>query len=223
MEARPRVLSSSLKCLQLLTTLSEQMIPMSLGTLSELTGQPKGTVHQQLRTLIEAGYVVQNSGGSYQVSLLTIGLGSAALEQERIGSRVAAGIAALAARSGETASLSVLANPDEIFLLYRVSTDSSLLTDLAPGSRMPAGSSASGRVLRAFSVSDDEPQADASVIEIRQRGFAVSADEFLIGMTTIAVPVKLPGVGLAALSLAAPTVRFEQDKLLTLLTRSRVL
>ena len=88
---------------------------------------------------------------------------------------------------------------------------------------MPAGSSASGRVLRAFSVSVDEPQADASVIEIRQRGFAVSADEFLIGMTTIAVPVKLPGVGLAALSLAAPTVRFEQDKLLTLLTRSRVL
>lgn len=204
--------------MHLLTTLSRQEFPTSLSTLSEISGQPKGTVHQQLRTLIEAGYVTQNAAGSYQVSLSTIALGSAALEQERIGAQVASGMAALAAKSGETASLSILRG-DEVFLLYRVNIDSSLIADLAPGSTMPADTSASGRVLRAFSDTSDEP----SSLEVRKHGFAVSIDEFLIGMSTIAVPVRMPGFGLAAMSLAAPTLRFDRERLLTLLTRSRVL
>lgn len=216
---RPRILTSTFKSLQLLTLLSEQPTPLTLGGISELSDQPKASVHQQLRTLVEAGFVTQHSDGSYQVSLSTISLGYAALEQQRLGSPVAAGVAALAARSGEAASLSVLRN-DEIFILYRVSLDSSILTDLAPGSRMPADVSASGRVLRAFS---SDRSDDQELAQIRSQGFAISSNEFLVGMTTIAVPVRLPGSEIAALSLAAPTVRFDQSRLLTLLTRSRVL
>ena len=233
-ETRSRILSSSLKCLNLLTLLSQQGIPMSLGHLAERSGLPKGTVHQQLRTLMEAGYVIQNPGGSYQVALSTITLGTAALEQANLGSQIAARVASLAARSGETASLSVLRD-GQVFILYRVTIDSSLMTDLAAGRTMPASSSASGQVLRAFESevsagSDPAAAAGASagvegeaVAEIRKQGYAVISDEFLVGMTTIAVPVRLPGIGLAALSLAAPTFRFDQEKLLALLTRSRVL
>lgn len=220
-ETKPRVLQSSLKCLKLLKLLAAEGIPMALGALSERSGQPKGTVHQQLRTLIEAGYVERNPGGSYQISMVTITLGSAALEQAGIGARVASGVAALAARSGETASLSILRD-GEVLIVYRVSTDSSLMTDLAPGSTMPVTQSASGRVLQAYSahlVQED----NRAFAEIRSKGFALSVDEFLTGMSTIAVPVRLPGVGVAALSLAAPTFRFDREKLLGLLTRSRVL
>ncbi len=198
---------------------------MSLGHLAERSGLPKGTVHQQLRTLMEAGYVIQNPGGSYQVALSTITLGTAALEQANLGSQIAARVASLAARSGETASLSVLRD-GQVFILYRVTIDSSLMTDLAAGRTMPASSSASGQVLRAFE--NEEPAgpnagSTETVAEIRKQGYAVISDEFLVGMTTIAVPVRLPGIGLAALSLAAPTFRFDQEKLLALLTRSRVL
>ncbi|MBO1901738.1 helix-turn-helix domain-containing protein [Leucobacter weissii] len=219
-DARTRILTSSLKCLQLLRLLAGQSTPMSLSALAELSAQPKGSVHQQLRTLVEGGYATQNANGGYQVSLETITLGSSALQQGGIGPQVAVRVAGLAARSGETASLSVLRG-DDIFILYRTTIDSSLMTDLAAGRTMPAHSSASGGVLRAFA-DDRRTPPDEDLAGIRRQGYAVVSDEFLVGMTTIAVPVRLPGLELAALSLAAPTFRFDQEKLLALLTRSRM-
>lgn len=218
-DQRTRILTSSLKCLQLLSVLAEQKVALSLSALAELTEQPKGSVHQQLRTLVEGGYVSQNSNGNYQVALETITLGTAALTQAGIGAQVASRVHALAARSGETASLSVLQG-DSIYLLYRTSIDGSLMADLAPGMRMPADSSASGTVLRAYT--EHLQSGSPELTEVRQQGYAVVSDEFLVGMTTIAVPVRLPDFQLAALSLAAPTFRFDQEKLLGLLTRSRI-
>lgn len=194
---------------------------MVLTALSEISGQAKGTVHQQLRTLIEAGYVERNPGGSYQISTSTISLGSAALEQSSIGAQVASGVAALAARSGESASLAVLKDR-EVLIVHRVSIDNSLMTDLAPGSTMPLTKSASGRILQAY-CGTVEQRGARELVAIRTKGHALSIDEFLAGMSTIAVPVRLPGIGVAALSLAAPTYRFDKEKLLKLLTRSRVL
>lgn len=223
-EPQQRLLSSALKCLKTMQVLASSAREMTLAEICKSVGAAKATVHQQLQTLVVAGLVVKSSQTSYKLSLATLELGRAAHEQHGVGSGVAASVAALAAKSGEAATLAVREG-NFVRLVYRVTIDNSILAGLGPGSLMPIHLSASGAVLQAFDPLDpDRDEGDSErLAEIRQQGYAVSVDEYLVGMSTIAIPVIMTGSRVASLSLAAPTFRFDKDRLLKLLTRSRLL
>ncbi|MGO1543390.1 MAG: IclR family transcriptional regulator [Gulosibacter sp.] len=218
-----RVLTSALKCLSTLKAISSSARELTFAEICKSTGHAKATVHQQLQTLVAAELIVKTTGG-YRLSLATLALGRAALEQHGVGAGMAASVAALAAKSGEAASIAVREG-DFVRLVHRVTIDNSILAGLGAGSLMPLPVSASGTVLLAYDANESEKRSDVEtqkLEEVRKQGYAVSVDEYLVGMSTIAIPIVMPTGRVAALSLAAPTFRFDKDRLMTLLTRSRL-
>jgi DNA-binding IclR family transcriptional regulator len=217
-----QVLTSSLKCFAVLDALAAASEPLSLGELASSTGSLRGTVHKQVRTLVTAGWVEQLAGGSYRLSLRAVEVAAAVLEQADLGSRVLPSLAELAANTGETSAIAVLRHQSAL-VLQRVETDHALRVDISVGTRMPLSTSASGRVLVAFAPEEeldrlqhgkvDLPSADV-LQTVRRDGYASSVDEYLVGMSSIAVPLSTKRLGMVALSVTAPTTRFQLDPLL---------
>jgi DNA-binding IclR family transcriptional regulator len=178
----------------------------------------RATVHQQLSTLVHAGWVEQVDDGRYRLTLRATRIGHRALEQANLGSRIQSVLEALAADTGEAVSLAVLDESDTL-IVQRVESEHVLRADLHVGTRMPLATSASGRVLVAFSSPDRvaslraagvQLPPDAVLAEIRENGYAVSVSEFIEGIFAVAAPI-FDGAGglLAALSAAGPSSRFD--------------
>jgi DNA-binding IclR family transcriptional regulator len=218
-----QVLTSSLKCFAVLDALAAAPEPLSLGELANITGTLRGTVHKQVRTLVTAGWAEQGTDRRYRLSLRAVEVAAAVLEQADLGSRVLPILAELAARTGETSAISVL-RYESALILQRVETNQALRVDIiAVGTRMPLRTSASGRVLVAFAPPDDverlrrgnvELPSDEMLAAARRDGYALSIDEYLVGMASIAVPLSTKKLGMVALSTTAPTTRFYLDTLL---------
>lgn len=219
----PRLLTSTLKCLKTLQVLSISGSEMTLAEVSSAAKQSRPTTYQHLQTLAAAELVEQTRKGGYRLSLNVLELSMAATTQHGVGPEVASEVASLAAKSGEATTLAVREG-EYVIMVHRATIDNAIRMPLGPGSKMPLNRSASGSVLLAYddTIAGSE-YVDSEVLKlIRQQGFVVSVDEFLAGLTTIAVPVNMPGGRLGALSIAAPTIRFDQDRLLALLTASRL-
>jgi DNA-binding IclR family transcriptional regulator len=214
-----RVLSSALKCLALIDALASESGAARLSDLARRTGARRGTVHQQLRTLIAAGWVEADEDGRYRLTLRAVSIATAVLEQANLGSRILPTLTALAARTGETASVAVL-DGDAAMIVQRVAADRALKVDIKPGTRMPLADSASGRVLVAFCEPAElertrktgVPLPKASTVErAAKHGYAAQHDEYLPGMSSIAVPIPPTRLGSAALAITAPTARYDEQ------------
>jgi DNA-binding IclR family transcriptional regulator len=196
--------------------------PLSLGELANATGTLRGTAHKQLRTLVKAGWAEQGTDRRYRLSLRAVEVGAAVLEQADLGSRVMPILGELATRSGETSAIAVLRH-ESALILQRVETDQALRINISVGTRMPLRTSASGRVLVAFAPPADmkrlrlgnvELPSDEMLAAVRREGYAASVDEYFVGMASVAVPLSTKKLGMAALSITAPTARFDLDALL---------
>ncbi len=224
-----RQLSSTLKCLALLDTLAEMPGAVGVSELARASGAVRGTVHQQLSTLVAAGWVERLEGGAYRLSLHATRISRAALEQANLGTRVLPVMETLAAGTGEAISLAVL-DRTAALIVQRVESGQMLRADLRIGTRMSLATSASGRVLTAFALphqvellrGEGVPLADRAALDaVRADGFAIAQDEYLEGVAAVAAPVR-DGTGrvVAALSIAGPTTRLETEKAMPLVTRA---
>lgn len=218
-----RGLGSVHKVLQVLEALAERPQPVGVSELARALRAPRASVHQRLVTLLDAGWVVQDPDTKYRLSVHLAVIGEAALEHAQLGSLIQGSMEALAARTREAASLAVI-DGSEAVIVQRVESSETLRADLRVGTRMPLHCSASGLVLLAF-VSDEEraqceragvPMPSATVLDIvRSDGAAVVMDEFRKGISAAAAPIFGPlGRVEAALSLAAPTTRFDAGQAL---------
>jgi DNA-binding IclR family transcriptional regulator len=110
----------------------------------------------------------------------------------------------------------------------RYETAYRLGTSITVGSRMPLHASASGKCLLAglseAEIAEIYPDEElpfqstntigdrtalfAEMREVRARGYAFNTDEFLDGVSALAVPVRLGDKVVASLSIAGPTTRF---------------
>jgi len=214
----PRLLTSTLKCLTLLEVIADQPGPARLSDLARQTGAGRATVHQQLSTLAHAGWVEQVDGGRYRLTLRPARLAYRALRQASLGMRVQPTLEKLAGTTGEAVSLAVL-DDTEALIVQRVESGQKLRLDLDVGTRMPLDTSASGRVLAAFSEPDriqrlraaNVPLPPDDTLEtIREEGYAMAVDEYIEGIFAVAAPVTDPATGaLMALSAAGPSSRFD--------------
>jgi DNA-binding IclR family transcriptional regulator len=215
-----RLLTSSLKSFALLDLLAECTHAMGVSELAIMTGTGRGTVHQQLSTLAAAGWAERVDGGRYRLSLRGARLLRGALEQAGVGARIRPALESLAAATSEAVSLAVL-DRGKALIVQRVESGQVLRADVGVGTRMGLNSSASGRVIAAYSASSEiatlraqgqDVPPDAVLEKVRAEGIAVSVDEFLEGLFAVAAPV-FDGTGgfLGALSAAGPTTRLELD------------
>lgn len=202
---------------------------VALGTLSARVQLGKSTTHLILATLIDAGLVEHGpEKGSYRLGLAALELGAAALNQHGLGVMLSPPMEALAAATREAVSLSV-ANQGTALLVHRFETDQILRASIRVGARMPLHASASGRCLLAYMpasaqadsiaqlglTKDEKLQLLKSLDQIQQRGYDVQQDEWALGVSAIAAAVLDPQRSIvAALSISAPTTRFEPEQLL---------
>jgi DNA-binding IclR family transcriptional regulator len=200
-------------------------------TIAELCGMldlPKPTVHRLCQRLSAGGYLAREPGGHHYTvgpRLLRLALnvqrGGAGPERRAILQSVVDAV-------GETCNFTALAG-DEVIYLDRVEARWPLRLHLEPGSRVPMHCTASGKLLLAFLPEAHrarilknldlspftpntivEPSAfDAELTAIAEQGYSLDREEFLLGLTAIAVPVRdSNGVVVAAIACHAPSVRF---------------
>jgi DNA-binding IclR family transcriptional regulator len=225
-EPRIRLIQSTLRCLEVLDALTERTEPVSVSELARRLEGRRGTVHQQLQTLVHAGWVRQTPDAKYYLSLRAVHVGKAALVQAGLAERLLPSLQELADRTGEAAALAVL-DGSEALIIQRVESPHLVRADIRVGTRMPLSTSAAGLVLLAHAGPDRLSRlgeagvaipSPTALAEIRRRGYAVQRDEYQPGLSSVAVPVTLGrDEELLTLSMAAPSDRFDEARSVSLM------
>ncbi|GAA5051706.1 DNA-binding IclR family transcriptional regulator [Thermocatellispora tengchongensis] len=222
-QAGPRTqpLSTAIKCLKMLEVVAEAESSVRISELSRSLGIPRAAVHQQLVTLVAAGWMEQTGDGSYRLTLRPARIGQSALRQAGLGERVLPMMERLVDEIREAVSLAILERGTAT-IIQRIEPGRPLQVDLRAEAQMPLSRSASGRVLMAYAsprqlaelreLGVDTPPEE-ELAQVRELGYATSHGRWLEGVLGIAAPVfDLQGRCVGALSVAGPSGRFDRDK-----------
>ena len=217
-----RPLSSVLKSLAVLDALTRSHRPQRLMELAQALDESRATTYQRLLTLTEAGWVEQTAEGAYRLSLLAARAGNAALEQANLGERSTEVLQQLVLETRETASLAALSGV-QAQLIKRVEAEVVVRAQVQIGTLLSLDQSASGRVLTAFASPAQRELLErkgatlaspALLRDVARKGYAVSSGKDVPGVKSVAAPVlDARGACLFALSLVAPTARFDEARL----------
>ncbi|MFJ4172386.1 IclR family transcriptional regulator [Paenarthrobacter sp. NPDC089714] len=218
-EAGGRILSSATRCLELVDRFAGADGPLSIGDLAELTGDRKGTIHQRVQTLLASGWVEQLPDSRYRLTLRSVLIGAAVLEQADLGSRAVPILKELSAATGETSTLSAFQGGGAL-VIQEVRTDKPLRLKVRVGTALPLDLSAAGQALATFATRDEIAHAVASgakmpgyevTAETRVRRYALQADAFLEGISSVAMVATPTLLGSVALAVTAPSTRFDLE------------
>jgi len=202
--------------------------PLKPMQLSAALGLPKPTIHRLLQTAEAEGFLQRDlDGRSYGPGLRLRQIAVHTMSSERLRTGRLAILKAVAEEIGETCNL---ATPDREGMTYldRVETKWPLRIQLPIGTQVPFHCTASGKmylstlrdstleaVLNSRSlegltektiITSDALRAELA--ETRKRGYSQDDEEFMLGMTAVAVPViDSTGRLMATLSVHAPGQR----------------
>jgi len=223
-----KALSSVLKSLAVLDALTRSARPLRLMELAQALGESRATTYQRLLTLSHGGWVEQTGEGAYRLSLQAARAGNAALEQANLGERSTSVMHELVLETHETVSLAALAGANAQ-IIKRVEAEVAVRAQVQVGTRLSLDQSSSGRVLTAFASAELRERlgklaalaSPALLREVARKGYAASSGKDVPGVRSVAAPV-LDGRGacLFALSIVAPTDRFDEARLSRPLMRS---
>jgi DNA-binding IclR family transcriptional regulator len=209
---------------------------LSLGELASRVGLPKATVHRLAGSLVAMGFMEHGEDGGYSLGMKLSELGALARANLDVVTACSPAVDALASATEETV---LLAAPDwdalELAVVDARASRQTLSVVPAPGERMPMppgalckalllGMPAAEAELVIASLTlpaltsksqTDRAQLANEVAEARLRGFAVGHEEYVEGVSGVAVPVLSDGRRpRAAIGVVAPTSRiadrFEQ-------------
>jgi len=207
--------------------------PVSLPDIMDAVGLPKPTVHRIMTLLASAGFLLREPDGKRYIAgarLMQFGLDVLSTDAVRL-ERVAI-LQRLAAHIGETCNFTML-DRGEIVYLDRVETAWPLRMHLQPGSRVPMHCSASGKLLLAhlpkaqrtrivsrlsltsytMNTIANRAQLVRELDRIRAQGYSTDNEEYLAGLTCVAVPVRRGrGKAVAAVAVQAPTSRMPLER-----------
>lgn len=196
-------------------------------------GVSKSKAHALLASLAAVGLLRRTQYGRYRVGWRVLSLNRVLSETTDFHRYARPVLQQLGARCGEVVHLGVLDNGQVMYVdrikgRHAVSIDASAL-----GNRLWAHCSAVGKVLLAHLSPDaldavieqhglpavtsrtitDRDALEAELAEIRRRGFASESGEAVPEVSCVAAPIVAPGpLVVAAVSLAAPTYRFQSRK-----------
>jgi DNA-binding IclR family transcriptional regulator len=215
-----------LRALRLLKAFNAERPERGLADLSQSLGLNKTTTYRLLRALESEGMIERGGNGdAYRLGPEMVTLGNLALGTTDLRAVGRGELLALAQETRETATLEVLVGSDvlildEIMGSYVIGTIPSL------GTRWPAHATSTGKAVLAHLEGGadalgaaplpsftprtlTDPQALArELARVRQRGFAISAEELEPGFVAVGAPVHdALGRVVAAVSVGGPKTR----------------
>lgn len=212
---------------------------MGITELSRELAMGKTTVFRLVATLEMIGLVKQLPSGKYALTLRLFEMGSQVINRLGVRKLAAPFMEELFYSCNETVNLAVL-DKGEIIYLDRWESREPLRIGLDVGVRVPAYCSGLGKAIlaylspeereRAWSCTDfrrhtvntitDRSHLDHELGRILSQGYAVDNSEYIEGIVCLAAPLfGHNGRVVAAISIAAPSVRLNNQKILTLVPR----
>lgn len=190
----------------------------------------KSTVHQQLSTLYERGYVVKE-GGEYHIGLRFLSLGETARLRREAYHLVRPMVKQLAAKTEERSQFFVEEHGRAV-ILYMEAGERGVKADRHTGKRRYLHSSAGGKAMLAHMDSDrieaivdrwglpSETENTISNREvlfdelesIREQGYAVNNEESISGLRAVAAPVVVNNEVVGSFSVPGPRHRLETEQ-----------
>ena len=199
--AGSQTLDRGLRALELL---AEASGPVSIASLAEGLGVHRSNAYRVLRTLEDHRFVLRDEAGMIRLGprLAALGRGAAAsLQQAALPE-----LGELANSFGFTTFIAMLDVDEAITLLSIEPTHGHANVAQRPGAKHPISRGAPGYAIEA-SLDHREHQAllggaplSAGAAEARGRGYAISNDEVIPGLTSVAVPLRVAGEPPAALA-----------------------
>lgn len=205
----------------------------TLQSLVDETGLPKPTLHRMLQQLEGAGLLQREGDGRhYGTGVRLRRLAENLLRNDTFHGARHAVLRRLVEEVGESCNITALAG-DEVVYLDRVETAAPLRFYLAPGSRVPAHCSASGKLLLAQmspaqrqrllghaplmaytpKTVTDLAQLETALKAVRRAGHALDDEEFLPGLLCVAVLVPSDsGRSNLCVAVQAPVMRLPREK-----------
>ena len=192
--------------IQVLKLVAAAPHPLSPVAIAGEVGVSRATAYRLLRTLEYHDLVAATPDGRYARGP---GLGPLAAATQRSLRQIAAPtLRALADRTGLTAFIAMEDDKECVTLLSATPEGFTTSISQPTGSRHPISSGAPGKAILSIVPRKDWPlsqaQADSLEEEIEhvwQRGFAVSHNEVLPGVSSVSVPFQIPGERPCALAL----------------------
>jgi len=226
-EARPQI-APNLRLLAIIEEVARAGVPVAPPALSEAVSLPVPTVHRLLATAEDEGLLQRDvDGRSYGPGPRMRQLSGNVLSSQRIRTERLLVMKALAEEVGETCNLAAPARYGMVYL-DRVETHWPLRIQLAVGAQVPFHCTASGKMYLSSLRSDklnrvlkwlklekhtdhtitDQTKLRDELAATRQRGYATDDEEFMKGMSAIAVPIRdSQSRLLSTLSIHAPEQR----------------
>ena len=206
-----QTLSRGIRMLELLADASG---PLTIPVIASRLGLHRSIAYRILRTLEDHGLVVRDAAGAVELGprMATLAravsrdLQSAALPQ----------LTAVANELTMTAFLAVLDRHDVVTLVTVEPAHAHATVAQRPGTRHPLASGAPGIAIQSV-LTDTEWRAlpgeharDEAELA-RDRGYATSHDEVIVGLASVAVPVRAAGQPVAALAVVYVTNDVDAD------------
>jgi DNA-binding IclR family transcriptional regulator len=207
------LVNSVLRACRVVELLASDGPEVALSQAAEATGLTRPTAHRLLSTLVAAGWVRRTSTGRYALTGKLAGIGAAASQGASLKDVARPALEEVARVTGDTAYL-IVANEDQALCIDRVEGPHPIrVHHVNVGDLLPLTSGA-GPVAILASRPDLAVALDLSAVqqerlaEARERGYVVSPDDLLPGVTAIGAPVlDADGVAVAGLSVTGTNDR----------------
>lgn len=221
---------TNLRALMILEVMGKQTEPMTAAEIGRKVGLPKQTIHRLCNTLVLEGFLVRDTNGlrpgrrARDMATGMLHASTSHIARHQI-------LQKLAADTGETVNFAV---PEEDGMSYRdrVETDWPFRVQLPVGSHVPFHCTASGKTFlatlpkrerdriigvglegRTANTITDPNELSKELRTIAKRGFAIDNEEFIDGMTAIAVPIwDSEGRYMASIGVHGPILRYSIER-----------
>jgi IclR family pca regulon transcriptional regulator len=221
--------------LAVLEAVAESENDIQLASLAKRVSLKKTNTWRLAHTLVRLGYLRQNAETRrFSPSPRVLALGYAYFDRLDLRQLAAPFLQDLSARVKEMVNLAIL-DGDEMVFVDRVKTSQIVSVNLHPGSRLPLYNTAVGRALifempqvwlrQYISRLDGDPEAATYIrdggkklrkmlSDIRERGYAVSDNERIEGVRSVASPIRdKTSKVVAAMNILVPSTRVTISKL----------
>ncbi len=224
---RARPVASVTRAVALLDALAESPDGLRVSELARRIGVNASSASRLLATLERGGLVDRDPGGAYRLGLHLVAMADAVLARLDVRELARPRLRALAAETGESATLSVPAGREAVTVDF-VPAESSVVSMARLGRPSVAHATATGKVMLAFGAVGPaaldlahyteqtivSPEALADEVEaVRDRGWAEAVGEREPDLVGLAAPIFGRGVKLEAIvGLQGPATRLAAER-----------